>query len=383
MSGIDHIFFYIVLYVLFYKYDTYINTYHPKIDSLKKYCIFTFVFIEGLRYGRGRDYFHYGVDYLNCLKNSEGSSVFLYLQQIIFNFDFTKDYMPYGSFFIVLSIVFIVCYFKFGELFKGESVGFYLLGILATQYIFEWTIRQGLSFALILLSFYYIFNSRKYISLIFLLLGLSIHLGNVLFISSLLVAYFLLNKKPIPLKMSLPILLLGSFIADVTKIMPFIQNIVSNLDIGFLGDYYAHYAEENDKWFSAESTMKDMQRSLITTIITTIFYASTIIIGYYNHKEFRKWTFVYNIYVIVLLLYVPFYTIEIISRLLLPTTVLWFIPTSLSLYNIPFKSSPLVLRVSYISLFVYLMAYYGRFVFLNRFGTYVWNPLPMIEYFEL
>ena len=380
MSGIDHIFLYVILYGLFFVYDKYIQSGNTRTNIIKIYCIVAFVFVEGLRYGRGRDFFHYGDYYLNCIKNQDSHPTFQLFQEFVYFIDFTRDILPYGAIFIAISIIFIICFFKFGEIYHKSTVGFNIMGVLATQYIFEWTIRQGLSFALLLVSFFYICNSSKFKFLFFLLLGLSIHFGNIVFVLGIIGSYFMLNKRPIPLVISLPALLIGTFVADAVQFMPFIQNLVSSLDIEFLGDNYAHYVEESEKWFSSGSMMDNLRRGTLTTIITTVFYASTILIGYYNHRIFPKWTFVYNAFVVFLLLYVPFYLNEIIARILFPTTVLWFIPVSLALYNIPFKQAPYVLKYSYLALGAYLFAYYGRFVFLNPIGTYVWTALPIMDY---
>lgn len=206
------------------------------------------------------------------------------------------------------------------------------------------------------------------------------HYGNAFFLLLMFFCYFFLSNKPVSIKISLPLLVIVTFVLNADNFLPYVQILISSLNVNFLGEGFSHYVTNSSRWFSDASILEDMRRGLTTTIITTLFYASTIIIGYYNHKTSNKWTYIYNAYVLSLLIYVPFYLVELVSRIFFPATVLWFIPVALCLYNIPVRKSPFLLRCSYIVLILYLFAYYGRFVFFNPIGSYIWSQQPQSNY---
>lgn len=371
-----------LLYMFFFMYDRslILKCASSTQKRLKNICIISFILIEGLRYGRGRDYFHYGNLYLHYKTEGSHQPLYQLFQSILHEIDFTLSFLPYGALFIAISTLFIICFFKFGKLFEKHSKYFFILGILATQYIFEWTIRQGMSFALILVSLYFFENKSNKKALLFIVLGLCMHYGNIFYVLVISLCYYLFSQRPISLKISLPLLFFGTFLSDASSTLPYVQIFVSNLNLSFLGEGFSHYTTDINRWFSETSILEDMQRGILTTIITTLFYASIIIIGYYNHKKYNRWVYLYNACVISLLIYVPFYLIEIISRIVFPATVLWFIPVALCFHNIPYKQAPMFLRISYITLIIYLFAYYGRFVFFNPIGSYVWSQQPIINY---
>ena len=225
MSSIDHILFYIFMYWIFIRYDklSFVTQNKKRLRDTKFLCILSFVLVEGLRYGRGRDFFHYGRSYLQYARDEIAQPVYKFFQNLLYSIDFTTHFLPYGAIFLVISLVFILSIFKYESLFSGKAKYFCFFSLLATQYIFEWTIRQGLSFGLILVGLLFLENKLHVKALFFVALGLSFHYGNVFFVALIITFYYTYYRRPIPLFISLPLLIIVSYLVDAFNYMVYVQ----------------------------------------------------------------------------------------------------------------------------------------------------------------
>lgn len=346
---------------------------------LKVLCIFSFMLVEGLRYGRGRDYFHYGSMYLRNTTDTE-QPIFEFLQNTLHHIDITTGILPYGICYIAYALIFILCLFKFSALFNNTTHIFLLLAILATQYITEWTIRQGVSFSFVLIALYFLEREKKCKCLANICIALGIHYANFFLVGLIFLCRLLLNKKPISLKVSIPCLFVCTFILKSENFLPYIASYVSSLDIAFLGEGFSHYTDSN-RWLSENGTLTEMQRGLFTTILTAIFNIAIFIVGHSYHSRDKKWVYIYNLYVVSTLLYTPFYLVEILARILYPGTVFWFVPLSLFLYTKQKVTWNKLVSCSWCCIILYLITYYGRFVFVNSTASFVWSMKPPSFYF--
>ena len=382
MSPIDNILLYSLLYFMFWYYDVLRQTSSVSGNTkkiLKFSCLLSFIFVEGLRYGRGRDYFHYGDMYLRNTTDTE-QPLFELLQNVVHYIDITIGFLPYGICYIVYALIFVCCLFKFSTLFYKTTSAFLLLAILATQYITEWTIRQGISFSFVLIALYFLERNKKKECVVNICIALGFHYANFFLIGLIFICKFLLNKTPVSLKLSIPCLLITTFILKSENSLPYIASIVSIFDLSFLGEGFSHYTN-SERWFSENGILVEMQRSLFTTILTTIFYISVFVVGYFYHLQNKKWIYIYNLYVISVLLYTPFYLVEILARILYPGTVFWFIPLSLSLHEKKKLMRNKYLLWALYCIILYLLTYYGRFVFMHPTASFIWSMKPTSFYF--
>lgn len=382
MSQLDHIILVSIMYGCFFLFDkaSYNGSCRANIRGWRFFAVVSFVFVEGLRYGRGRDYFHYGMSYLQKTGHVIGQPVYDFFQRILLNIDFTTTFLPYGLLFVVLSFVFIQSLFKYGSLFKGEVKYFYFFAILATQYLFEWTIRQGLSFSFIFLSLFYWEKLKKKKALILALFGLSLHYGNIFIVLLIVTCIFLFGKKTIPLKISIPVLFILSFLGGSLGYLTYVQYVVNSINLDFFGDSFATYSNV-DRWFSNDSALDALKKSFFKVAVTDAFYASTLILGSYAHKKNPKWIYVYNTYVISVCIYALVFTNEILNRFVTPGVALWFVPVSLAFYYTPYKNGSPLLKFACVFFVVYTIIHYGQFVFLCPTGSYVWSMQPIRNYF--
>lgn len=370
MSSIEHILLYVTLYSLCMLTDVSNRRKDNRMAGIAAILMaFVYVFTEGLRYGRGVDYFGYGPRYLRGVSTDQ--PVFDWLNKIILEFDLTTNgTLPYGLCFVAYAVIFISALLVLYRLFKYNTKGFLLLGCLATLYMTEWTIRQGVSMSLFLPSIFF-FEKRKYIhAIIFTLISVLVHYGNAASIAIILFFYFY-RQKPLPIILTIPLYLflqLGS-----TLVIPYIEQYITLINLSSIGGNFQNYVENGAIWFGEDAVVEEWKRGLFTQFMTTAFYISIIIVGYYHHEKYKQWTYIYNAYVVGILFVEPFHQIEIFKRILIMDSVLWFIPLSLSLFHIKEYRGNIILRLSYILAFMYIVMYYGRYVFINPDAKYVWN----------
>lgn len=355
------------------------NPYHKSLTAVIALMLgLCFVITEGFRYGRGVDQVgNYGPFYLICLYPEswfqDMGFTFTALNQIVYHFDITRDVFPFGIIFVVYALIFWICLWFCYKDYRNSSVLFLLLAILATNYISEWTIRQGVSFSFILLSIHAL-NRRKWILLLLsVMLSLGIHKGNVVSIAILLLSYYFLYNKRIPWKITVPLFILLEYVGDISVISNLFQRIFLTFNFDSLGGSMVDYAGDSSLEREADAAT-DWKRGNFTQLITTLFYASIIFCGYYGSKIQPKTKYLYNAFVIGILIYEPFRLMGTLSRLFLALSSLWFIPLSIFLYDYKklIKSNKLLKYAMYTSI-LYILMFYGRYVFLNPDAKYIWD----------
>lgn len=370
MSNIDHIFLYLLLYSSLIVTDYIIRQQHNKrfIPILYLIPIVIYVIVEGSRYGRGVDYFGYGPIYLYNSQTEQ--PVFDWLNKIIRAFDLSTN-LPYGICFHAYATIFILCLLQLYNEFRYNTKFFLLFACFATLYMTEWTIRQGVSLSFVLPAIYFLDNKKYKLCLAFLLLSIFTHYGNAFSIVLLLSCYIFLNKKPLPVKLTIPLYFILSF--SFTSLLPYINDKIALLNLSFLGGNFQGYIDNSSAFFSSEAANEDWERGTIQQLLTISFNCGIIIIGYYFHKLFNEKVYIYNTYVFGILVVEPFHLIGNLTRIFLLASVLWFIPLSLAVYKWKIIKTRKIVQISGFLVFIYLLLYYGRYVFLNPSATYVWN----------
>ena len=375
MSSIDHIFLYLLLYasLIFVDKLTRQRICPKYINFFYLLPIALYIIVEGGRYGRGVDYFGYGPTYKFGRETQQ--PVFDFLNEVIRTVDMSTS-LPYGICFHVYAIIFIFALFKLYSEYKFDTKFFLLFGCLATLYMTEWTIRQGVSMAFFLPGLYYLEKKKYAISFVFALLSVFTHYGNAVSIFIIYSCYALLANKPLPIKLTIPLYLI--FMLFFSRFLSFIGDKMALLDLSFLGGNFQGYVYNSEKNFGEDSVVEEWQRGAIQQILTTCFYCGIIVVGYYHHKILANKVYLYNAFVLGILVVEPFHQIGSITRVFLLASVLWFIPLSLSFYNWRQIKNIRMVRISAYAVWIYIILYWGRYVFLNPSATYVWN----IEYMK-
>lgn len=386
LSSVDHILLYCIILLLAYIYDRQcrvINNIHYSCsNNTSVVTLFLlgiiFVITEGLRYGRGGDQVgNYGPFYLHCLNakawGQQFETLFVWLNQAIYNIDPFRDALPYGIIFVVYALIFFICLYTYYKDKKKETKLFLVLAILATNYITEWTIRQGVSFSFILLGLHYLEQKRWKWMIGAMVIAFSIHHGNILAIVLPVVFYYFLNDKVIPWKITVPLFVFMEYTMQISVFQDFIHIIsgylnMSSSDVTLVGymqdDALAREAEESEAW----------NRGIVTQLMTVFFYSSVLIVGAEACKVKNKVTYIYNAFVVGIMILEPFRLAGSITRMFLVLSCLWFIPVAYAIYNYKqINHNNKMVKWAFLLIICYLFSYYGRYVFLNADANYTWN----------
>lgn len=386
MSGLDHIFLYCLMLILAYFYDKLshknrrFTQYRRK--NIAPFILFllgaVFVIAEGLRYGRGVDQCgNYGPFYLHCM-NAENwfqdfETLFVWINQAVYRIDPFREELPFGIIFIVYALLFFICLWTYYKDKKKETSLFLVIAILATNYITEWTIRQGVSFSFILLGLHYLEQNKWKLMLVAMFVAFSIHHGNVLAIIIPIAFYYFLNEKPIPWKITVPLFIIFEYTMQVSIFQDFIQAISGYLDLSSFGGNYSSYM--GDSTLSREAEVaKEWTRGALTQFLTVLFYSSVLIIGAEVCKVKNAKIYIYNAFVVGIMIFEPFRLAGSISRAFNVLSCLWFIPIAYAIYNYKqiVRNNKLV-KLAFLGMTCYLLSYYGRYIFLNPEANYTWN----------
>jgi hypothetical protein len=158
-----------------------------------------------------------------------------------------------------------------------------------------------------------------------------------------------------------------------TKNREFAQFDMLPTTISALGGNMAGYLQDSAMAHEAE-VAEDWARGTFTQLITVVFYASLIFVGAQNCKIKNKNTYIYNAFVIGIMIYEPFRLAGSLTRLFNVLSCLWFIPLSYALYNYRLlKNSSKLTKWAMIPIFLYIVSYFGRYIFLNPDANYIWN----------
>jgi len=206
-----------------------------------------------------------------------------------------------------------------------------------------------------------------------MVVAFSIHHGNILAISLPVVFYFFLNKKPIPWKITVPLFIILEYTMQVSVFQYFIQSISGYLDLSSFGGNFGGYMQDSALEHEAEAA-EDWTRGSLTQLLTVVFYSSLLILGAEVSKLKIKTTYIYNAFVIGIMIFEPFRLAGSITRMFNVLSCLWFIPLAYALFNSKqlIKSSKFV-RWSFVGVALYIVSYYGRYIFMNPEATYIWN----------
>lgn len=373
MSNFDHIFLYIGLYLSLILSDKITRSIKNKEFIPLLYCtsMAFYIIVEGCRYGRGVDYFGYGLRYFKGIDVEQPA--FDLLNDLFRNLD-PLTLNPFGLCFVFYALIFIVClFFLYTKEFRYSTKYFLLFACLSTLYITEWTIRQGVSFSFFLPALFCLSN-KKFISFIVLcLIVLLIHYGNFILIVVVACSYFLFNKKPVPIIISVPAVLLSMYVLNYGVILSYVERYISSLNLSALGGNFQGYVDNSSMWFSEDAMNEEWTRGGFAQALTCMFYIGLFIIGFYYHSKKSSYVYIYNSLVLGVILKETFHYIGSLARVFEPISCLWFVPLSLFLYDRKIMKKSKICNAALYLVFIYLILYYGRYVFLNPTAKYVWD----------
>lgn len=333
-----------------------------------------YVFTEGMRYGRGVDQIGvYGPYYINPGFNRfrEYEPLFVLINSCVRAIDPLIDTFPFGSIFFVYAIFFIIGLTFLYNIFKDCSKYFLVFAILATLSFQEGFIRQALSASFIFSSIYFYLKKKWKITTLLLIASLFIHKGNILIIAILIFCKYFFKEKTLNWKITIPLFLLFEFVVQLDTVFDFMQYIVPFLHLSE-DDQFSGYLMNTDYIELEMDTASEWRRSMMTEVLTASFYMASFYICFVLRKKYKKYSFIFNTYILCSLIFEPFRLYGTLSRAFIAGALLWFIPLSIALFEWKYNKK-IIFRISILIMLAYVVTYYGRFVFFDPEARYLWD----------
>lgn len=256
-------------------------------------AIISYSLVEGLRWNRGRDYYHYYQDLTGRLFTDYSEPLYL-LWIDVFKFSGLPYWVAFVfySFLLILGVILILK--------KIPQIAIWVLPLfyIITESKSENLIRQFFAIPFILYAFYFYLGDKKKYMFVSLICCVLIHLSGLyavilfLFFTNI---QFKTNKK-IPLTISI----LYSYLfwfgdnVDFSFVTDFLSSLNVSDDVAFAG-----YVNNSERWFSEEGSIanvlgtKAASLSLISQIARFLSSLTIIFAGYHFIKNNREYNVVY------------------------------------------------------------------------------------------
>ena len=385
MSNPEHISLYIFLFILFFVWGKY---YYNTKSNLRFWIlalvpILAYALIVGSRYGWGPDYLSYKERFEHAFTYVEDQEGFRWLNQTMNSFGFS-----YGGAYITYSLIFIICAFTFIRSFGSESKYMYAFLIPASLILISSAIRQGVALSFVLLAWYF-FDKRKW--LLFALavfVGASIH-TTVLLTTAMIGAFYFTRKWRINWRISIPLYLFFTFVFDARK-LGIIANYMKTLSVN---SHFQSYLENSDEWFGKDAAKDIYEQSTDALILSSLFHIAIIYLGYIalKYRSNEKLVWLYNVVVFGFVFDRAVFYFEILRRIAEPLMMFYFVILGyivliffnrntlkkVVLFNgestAQLRNDMIFFRMGLITILLYLLLFWGRFIFLSPDHLFFWN----------
>ncbi|MFD2742981.1 MULTISPECIES: EpsG family protein [Sphingobacterium] len=385
MSGIEHIVLFALLFFLFYLWG--IFAYKIKSDlnfwALALIPVSLFSVIVGSRFGWGADYMFYKFRLEHAFTFKEDQIGFRWLNQgiDIFGLNYVGGYIVYSFIFITCSVLLVRSY--------GISSKYMYAFIIPATLLFPTSIiRQGLALSFIFLGLYF-YNKRNWPGIIIsLCIAISIH-TSTLITAVMLGAFAYLFRSPFNWKITVPIYLFVTFFFDVSKV----GVLSSYIQMLSLGNQFQSYIDTSDRWFGEDAADEQFQQGNLALVTSALFHVAIIYLGYWSIyiKKNHKIVYIYNSVVFGLIFLRAVFLFEIFKRFAQPLVMLYFVVLGYALFvflEVPYKTLRRKLDKNKLKNFLkvkrffwpifacimlYLIMFWGRFIFLNPKGVFFWD----------
>ena len=85
-------------------------------------------------------------------------------------------------------------------------------------------------------------------------------------------------------------------------------------------------------------------------------------------------TYIYNSFVVAILISEPFRLAGSITRLFNILSCMWFVPLAYAIFDYRLiRRNNKFVKWAMLCIALYIVTYYGRFIFFNPTATYTWN----------
>lgn len=385
MSHIDHILLYTAMVLLAFVYDYYQRARWRGVRRITRFdtsltatlLAAVFIVAEGLRFGRGVDQERYAFAYLNpdlfsADKAEHTGWLWMALNKYVLLHDPTTETLTYGIIFVVFASIFLCGLWRFTKDYEGRSLCMLGLGMLGMNYLVEWAVRQGISFAFVLLALHFLERKRWVAIVPCLLVAFNIHPGNSAAILFFALAYRFATRRTLPWVATVPVFLFLEFTTSLESVQNLLEQLTALVDPSSVGRGYDAYTNMSVVGGEAEMMYEEHSRSMLTQLLSAMFYASILVVcdkvGRYDPRHI----YLFNVVALGCLLYEPFHLASTPARLFVPMACMWFVPLAILLYHRREWRGDKVTRVAVALSLLYLVLYYGRYIFFYPEASYVW-----------
>ncbi len=337
--------------------------------------IVAYSLIEGLRWNRGQDYYHYYQDLTGQLFTDYNEP--LYLLWIDF-FKFTG--LPYWVAFVFYSFLLILGVVLLVKLMPRTAVWVLPLFYIITESSAENLIRQYLAVPFILYAIYYYFIGNKKKMWLSLVCCPLIHLAGLY--AALL--FLLFTNISFKYRKWIPWCVCGLYlylyylfdVSSFSYLTSFIEKL--NLDEGTA---FSNYTMNAERWFTDEGSIANVLgqgRGTISFIAQTASFLSNIIIifgGYWVIKEKPGYTLFYWFSVFAVLIQTIGGDIEMYQRFVEWT--IYLLPFVIGLMFTAIKSNKFFKKYHVVFMIV-LMVNYVFYGFIRAFGSMPYSGCAFI-----
>lgn len=304
-------------------------------------CILVFAFVQGTRYGRGNDYMGYSHDFLIGSGNQANPTFIAFNQFLkLFGINEYSCFLVYATTFITCGMVFLSYFRKYAT----YIFPLFLLGFMAFE---EYMIRQAFSYSFFFLFLICFFKASpssydRMIShkreLLFGVLWISItlvfHTGNFFNLAAV-VASFYLFKKPLHPFLTIPILLVCTYILPRLFDLSLIDSVLKIASEQ--SDMAAQYSDNAERFFTEDGKQSKYARAPLIGLLETIGLISYFILGHRaitktGKDKYHLFTTFFNVSVIGFCIVGLFRELEILHRIGMVMSYGWCIVVSYILY---------------------------------------------------
>lgn len=361
-----------VIYWLIYIVLTLILTIcGHKISSLRvklkqiKIAIFAGIFyslVEGLRWLRGADYYHYYSDLafnFNSIFSTQDPEI---LYKLWVNLFYHSGFPPELGF-VIYSMLFIFgVLLIFLEYPRAAKWGLPMIFLLLNT-ITENIIRQYIAISFILLAYFFYLKGHQKKMIAMLCIVPFIHTSGMIAVLLFLIFAY------VPIKLKSPVILVAIYVAAYFLWSPkWLDNIVPYLQLISLNgnDKMQAYLDYSDRWFTTEGINgENYASSFLLTLSTIVVYSSAIYYGFKACLKEHKMQVIFYFSYFGILIKVLSSGIEIISRI--ADWTYWMVPIlmGLALTESSFLRKKTISVIVGISYFLYFI-YYGIIVSMRE-----------------
>jgi hypothetical protein len=377
MSNFDHIILFSLLFWLFFQVSKIpqakLNRDYWKILGPQ---IVSYTLIIGLRYGWGNDWWGYRFSYSIPALKREGERGFAIINWLL---------QSSGANYMIATIVYAII-FLFGALFliRGYRNNKYMLALFLPAILLFNTamIRQAIAFAFMFIALRFLNEKNYKYAVLFGFIMLNIHGSTLMFAGVAAGFYFLqiVYKKPLPIKVTIPLYLICILFDQI--IGHYIGNnlsaFISTLDVA---DNFKGYTEHANIWFGVDALNEAYKQSILALTLNTLSDIGVFCIGYFVLSKYPnpKVIYLYNTSTVGAILFRAGLQMELLHRMGQSLQLFYFIPLGYAFYILYAAKislgtqKDLICKISTIFFLIFTILYYGRFIFMNPRGSFVWN----------